>query len=202
MTLRRFLADERGATAAEFALILPLMLVFLLGMTDVGFYMYQLNQTEKAAQMGVRYAAVSNFVASDLATRNYIGSTACGGTLAAGDTICAAALSPVSCGSSGDCTCTGNCPALTRNADAFNGVLARVKAIAPWVQATNVKVEYRGSGLGFAGDPDVQIAPIVTVKLQNLTYRPLSAFVLPVSVAFPMIVRSVTMEDARGTRSN
>lgn len=201
MIVRRFLGDRSAATAAEFALLLPLMVLFLLGLIDVGMYGWRINQAEKAAQMGVRAAVVTNVVASDLASATYVGNTACGATLTAGDTICAAALGTVSCGNAGSCTGTTPYPGLTRDGTAFTTVANRVRAIAPWVPLTSIKVEYKGSGLGYAGDPAMDIAPVVSVKLTSLSIRPLSGFLFGTSVALPTITRSLTMEDGKGAQS-
>ena len=203
MSLTRFLRDTRAATAAEFALIVPVMLVFLLGIIDVGIYAWRFNEAEKAAQMGLRYAVVTDLVASALPTTTYVGTTCNGTAITAGDTICAEALGKITCGSAGSCVCTtAPCPALTRNAAAFDNIAARVRAIAPWVRTSSIKVEYSGSGLGFAGDPTIAMAPIVTIKLENMNIRPISGFVFGASVGLPTILRSLTMEDGRGTRSN
>ena len=144
MTWRRFHCDERGTTAAEFALILPVMLLLLLGVIDTGMYTWRLNQAEKAAQMGVRYAVVTDVVASGLGTANYVGNTSCGAALTAGDPICAAALNKVVCSDTGNCTCSpagAACPSsLTRDSTAFSNIVNRVRSFAPWVTASNVKV--------------------------------------------------------------
>ena len=204
MTWRQFCCEERGTTAAEFALVLPVMLLLLLGVIDTGMYSWRINQAEKAAQMGARYAVVTNAVASGLASENYVGKTACGSALTAGDTICAAALGKLLCTSAGNCACvTAPCPSsLTRDTAAFDNVLARVRAMAPWVTAANVKIEYTGSGLGYAGDPDLSIAPLVTVRLEGMTYQPISGVILGGNFALPAIGRSLTMEDGKGARSN
>lgn len=204
MSARRLFRDERGTTAAEFALILPVMLLLLLGVIDTGMYTWRINQAEKAAQMGVRYAVVTNLVASGLASEDYVDATSCGATLTAGDTICAAALGKLLCSSTGNCTCaTSPCPgSLTRDTAAFDNVVARVRAMAPWVTAANVKIEYTGSGLGYAGDPDLSIAPLVTVRLEGMTYQPISGVIVGGSFQLPAIGRSLTMEDGKGARSN
>ena len=203
MSLARFLRDTRAAAAAEFALIVPVMLLFLLGIIDVGMYTWRFNEAEKAAQMGVRYAVVTNQVASALRTTTYVGTTCSGTAITAGDPICASALGKVTCGSSGSCVCTtAPCPALTRDSAAFDNIAARVRAIAPWIRTTSIKVEYSGSGLGYAGDPTIAMAPIVTVKLENMNIRPMSGFVFGASFGLPTIIRSLTMEDGRGTRAN
>lgn len=197
-----FLSETRAATAAEFALVLPLMLLFLFGIIDAGMYGWRINEAEKAAQMGARYAVVTAMVASDLSAASYIGNTKCSATLTAGDTICKAALGTLSCGSTGACTATGNNPGTARNAAAFDKIAARVRAIAPWVPVTSIKVEYTGSGLGYAGDPAIAIAPVVTVKLDSLAFKPISGFLFAAAVPLPTISRSLTLEDGKGIKSN
>ena len=59
MMLRRFRRCVSGATAAEFALVLPLLLMFMLGLIDVGRVMWTMNRAEKATQMGARYAVAT-----------------------------------------------------------------------------------------------------------------------------------------------
>ena len=203
MTLRRFLANTSGASAAEFVLVLPLLLILIFGTIDVGLYAWQLNQLEKAAQAAVRFAVVTAPVAQALTAQNYTGSTACGAALTAGDTVCAAALSATICTNSGNCACTGNCPGLARDATAFANVLARARVLAPWLTASNLRVEYRGSGLGYAGDAGMDVAPLVTVRLQGASYSPITSFIfgsLPISL--PTVERTLTMEDGQGAASN
>ena len=80
----------------------------------------------------------------------------------------------------------------------------------PVIDPANVLVEYRGSGLGFAGDPDgtkPQISPLVTVKLSStpaataLTFRPLTGFMFA-TLTMPSFSTTLTAEDLSGTQSN
>ena len=64
--LARLARDRGGASAAEFALVLPLLILFLLGIIDVGRLMWTSNQAEKATQVGVRAAVVTNAIPADL----------------------------------------------------------------------------------------------------------------------------------------
>ena len=49
---------------------------------------------------------------------------------------------------------------------AFDTIVTRMGYMKPDIAASNVRVSYRGSGLGFAGDPNgMEIAPLVTVEL-------------------------------------
>ena len=54
--VRAFMRETGAAGAAEFALILPLFLLFLLGIIDAGRYAWAFNQAEKATQVGARWA--------------------------------------------------------------------------------------------------------------------------------------------------
>lgn len=198
--LRSLLRDTRAATAAEFALVLPVALLFLFGIIDVGRYTWQIDQAEKAAQMGARFAVVTGMVEGGLTSATYVGDTHCGAALTAGDPICAAALGKVSC-SSTSCTCTtAPCPTTSFQGTAFTNILARIRAFAPSVAAANVTVEYSGSGLGFAADPTIAAAPIVTVSLHDMTFHAFS--LLGTGFTMPTISRSQTLEDGVGTQSN
>ena len=198
---RSFLRDTRAASAAEFVLVLPLLTLVVFATIDAGWYAWQINLAEKATQAGARMAVVTDPVASGLATEDY--NTATYG-LTQGDTIPVTALGLLTCKGS-SCTCTtAPCPAtLTFNTGAFNAIVGRMQAYDSSVKAANVVVEYRGSGLGFAGDPaGMQIAPLVTVRLQNMRMNALSSFVWKAAINLPDFAYSLTMEDGSGSNSN
>lgn len=50
--------SESGQAAVEFALVLPLLLVFLLGVVDFGFAFTTWNDSQHLANSGARFAAV------------------------------------------------------------------------------------------------------------------------------------------------
>ena len=52
-------------------MVLPLLILFLFGIIDVGRYMWTLNQVEKATQMGARMAVVTTWSPTGLANQNY-----------------------------------------------------------------------------------------------------------------------------------
>ena len=201
-TLRRFSRDERGGTAAEYALLVPVILLIFFTIFDVGAYGFAINLGEKSTQMGARMAVVSDSVDSAMKDYEFVGQTVGGVTYTQGDRIQASALGVETCTSSG-CTCAPACPwTPSHDANAFNRILARVQRIYPAAQAANLVVEYRGSGLGYAGDPaGMDIAPITTVKLQNMTYSPMALSVFRSAVRLPSFAYSLTAEDASGTVS-
>ncbi len=49
---------QAGATAVEFALVLPLLLTFLLGIIDLSRMLYTWNAAHEAARAGARFAVV------------------------------------------------------------------------------------------------------------------------------------------------
>lgn len=199
--LTRFRRDQRGSVA-EFALVLPLAVLFLLGLVDAGRFLYEVNRHEKATQAGARFAVVTNPVLTALSGESYVGVTVGGVTLTQGDRIPAGALGLVTCTSAAACTCTtAPCPAtLTRDA-AFTNLVARMSLIDPSVSSANVIVEYRGSGLGYAGDPNgMDIAPLVTVRLTGITFEPFLLFGGDINLS--SFSYTLTMEDGQGTGSN
>lgn len=202
MTLSRLVSNKSGATAAEFALVLPAALLILFGIIDVGRYAWQLNEYEKATQMATRMAVVTDIASVGLAADDltYVGDTACGSALVAGQRICADALGTIVCTSTG-CSCTGNCPtgAATLDATAFGLIVSRVQQFQPRVAAAQVSVEYRGSGIGFAGDPNKpEIAPVVTVRINDATYEAITLSPLGGTVRLPDFSYSLTLEDGEG----
>lgn len=202
MALSSFLRDERGM-AAEFALVVPLLLLFLLGTIDVGFYAYTINRAEKATQIGARWAAVTNPLAQEIRSADYtnvlVGTT----VVRQGDRIPAGALGLLTCTSTG-CTCTtAPCPGTTFDSAAFNALRDRMQQILPAITDANIVVEYSGAGLGFAGDPNgPDVAPLITVRLQNMTYSPIALSPLGASTGLPDFAYSLTAEDSDGTVSN
>jgi Flp pilus assembly protein TadG len=191
--LKRLFLDRKAASAAEFALVLPLLLIFLLGIIDAGRYMWSINRAEKAAQMGVRMAVVTDYVSSTIGA-NYIGQC----SLNAGDPIPASCSSTVTCNNPGTVSCSSG----TANAAAFNRVLQRMQLFMPELQASKVEIIYSPSGLGYAGNPNgPDLAPLVTVRLSGLTFQPMIFLALG-SIGLPEVRSSLTFEDGQGSLSN
>lgn len=202
--LIHLLRNPDGAAGAEFALVVNLLLIFMFSIVDGGRYLWELNQAEKATQAGVRFAAVTDVLPGGFVDYNYVGRSVGGKTLAQGDRIPASALTKMVCTSTG-CACVsgGTCPdAGTFNATSFARIVTRMKAMYPPIAATNVRVEYTGSGLGYAGDPGgMDIAPIVSVSLTGMQFRPITTLSMA-AVNLPVIRASLTAEDSAGSLSN
>ncbi|ALE16859.1 hypothetical protein AMC99_01567 [Altererythrobacter epoxidivorans] len=203
-TIQAFVKDE-GGFAAEFALVLPLLLLFVLGTIDIGLYSWRLNQAEKATQIGARWAIVTNPVVPELATISMVNSTVAGSTVAQGDRIPKMNFD-ITCDDSG-CTCAGSdCGTLgtiSRDGTAFDSVAGRIQDIAPFAEDGDIEIVYSGSGLGFAGDPNgPDIVPFVTVRINDVEYSPLTLFVFGGTVDLGDFSYTMTLEDASGTSSN
>jgi hypothetical protein len=184
-------------------MVLPLLILFLLGIIDGGRYLWEINKAEKATQVGARVAVVTDVLSSGLAGQDYIGV----GGLTQGDIIPASALGKLTCTSAGCCVpasqCAGTYPAVgTFNTANFNRIVQRMQYMKSNIAASNVKVSYQGSGLGYAGDPQgMDVSPLVTVELSGLKFRPLVLF-NAVVVDLPTIRSTLTAEDSSGTQSN
>ncbi|MFM5949599.1 MAG: TadE family protein [Novosphingobium sp.] len=213
--LRNFVLGESGAAAAEFALILPVALLFLLGTIDIGRYFWAINEGEKAVQMGARYAVATKVITPGLNDVSYVGFTCPAGQLKAGETICREALGTISCSGTGNsvsCNCTedptggaASCPDLgTPRTEAFNAIVRRMQVVDERIAPGNVRVSYSGSGLGFAGDPATdsnddplsEISPVTTVEIRGLSFRSIS--LLGYGITLPDFRYSLTLEDGDG----
>jgi len=202
--------NDQGAAATEFAMVLPLLLILLLGTIDVGRFLWAVNRAEKATQVGARMAVVTTALSPDLITADFAS-----GSLPAGSLIPADALGKVQCDSDG-CECTVDpCPFSTGAvASTFDSVLvARMKDIMPEIEADNVRVSYSGSGFGYAGSPvsspgggsappeAMEISPLITVSLTDLQFRPITTLLLA-EVNLPEFASTLPAEDASGSYSN
>ena len=206
--MQNFLKNSRGASAAEFALVLPAALLLLFGVIDTGRYAWQLNQYEKAVQLGARYAVATQIVPGALNSGDFSGQTCDGVAISAGDTICAEAMQTITCTSAG-CSCSGTgglCFSGNFNSTAFGNIVNRMRVATPRIAASDVRVSYAGSGIGYVGDPAVDdadqpladVAPIVTVSLTNMRYQPITLTLVGVNVPYPNFSYSLTLEDGDG----
>ena len=211
MIARRLLADRGGSGAAEFALVLPLLIAFLLGSVDLARFLWECNRAEKATQAGARYAIVTDIVPAGLATYSFTVSDG----LLQGSVVPQANFAGASCVSTAvtgtdataiSCSCIGgSCPWLgTANVAAFNRIATRMRLIYPRLTAANVEVRYEYSGLGFAGDPNgADVAPLVAVRLRNVSFQPLLfSFFRTNSISLPAFSASLTLEDGSGNVAN
>lgn len=163
----QFSKNQKGATAAEFTMVFAIFWLLFMTIFDFGRMLFDFNKAAKATELGVRLAVVSDIVATGL--QGYDGLGAAGGN---GLPVPIAAINPnpVICNSDG---CNGYGPLDTA---AFNLILSRMQALDSHIQAENLEIIYQHIGLGFSGNPfGPDIAPLVTVRLRNMTFD----FILP-----------------------
>lgn len=171
----RLVRNERGAVMVEFTIVATLLFLLTFGVVEFGYLFWQFNSAEKATQLGVRKAVVSDPVASGLSTAD------CGNANITPGTLCSAAgttsFGTITC--TGDAsfnpTCTGcaggvSCAAVSTTA--FQTIVNVMQAAFPLIQPQNVTVTYAYAGLGFAGRPGP--VPIVTVGLGISPATPMS----------------------------
>lgn len=60
-TIGRFIGETRAAALVEFTLVFPLLLVFLAGLSELGFALHQQHIVQKAVRDAARYAARTNY---------------------------------------------------------------------------------------------------------------------------------------------
>ena len=187
---------QKGSSSVEFAMVLPLLILFVLGIIDAGRLMWSYNRAEKAAMMAARYAAVTDMVPSTLASTDF--TLQANGAVPGGQSVPTSAFSSTTC-TSGSCTGSWG-----YSATAFTNVVDRVRFFMPEVTAANVQIRYENVGLGYAGDPNgPDVAPLITVSLVNLQFRPLVfAMFRRVTLPMPTVTSSVTGEDLVGNVSN
>jgi Flp pilus assembly protein TadG len=165
--VNRALRDITGSVLVEAAVVMPLFLVVALGTVDATNLFHEYQMADKAAYYGARVAAVSNPVASTVAS--YLNLT--------NPPYTAAQLANASCDTSGSCggwcfsaatgNTTGNCPSGlsytcqagsctnsgSYSSTAFTPILTAMQSVYPQLQAANVKIVYTQiDNSGFAGN--------------------------------------------------
>lgn len=189
--LKHFIRNQGGAAAAEFAVILMLLIVLTFVIMDLGYALWQWNNAEKAAQFGSRLAAISTPLAPDLATFE------CGTTATTAGQSCATGGN-----SFGIVTCTvktSTCGSYSFSQVEADRLLARMQSIFPQMQAANLVVEYEDLQLAFDG----RGSPVasVTVRIVDMTFDFLiiDGLLGMGSISMPDFRTTLTTEDLRST---
>ena len=195
------LADARGATTVEFGLVAGLLFLVLFAIADLGFAFWQWSSASKALQLGVRLAAVSDPVSSDLKTMTGLSETVFDGdAMPYYQRVCSGASRSCSSGTFDQTALNtlvygrGNasCPATAQAFPPMCQIFSRIKP-------ENVVIEYVHTGLGYAGRPGGPI-PTVRLSLTGLNYQFItlnSLLGLP-AISMSGLLASATAEDLAG----
>lgn len=161
VALRRFVRQESGAAMLEYAIVLPLFLLLILGIIDFGRYSGNFVMVQKALERGARIAAVRPAVCAGVPQTHVRAPVGAGEIPPKFGTSCSAGTV---CENPGPITC----PLDTNNATGAE-IWNRIAAVMPnGVTATQVSVSYAyDPNLGFVGGPYV---PLVTVELTTATF--------------------------------
>lgn len=199
--------DNRGAAMTEFAVIGPLIILFVLAIIELSTALWSWNAAAKAAQYGARLAATSSPVAADLDSFAAASSSCTSGINCPGDPL--PYFNVVCSGASGVCTGGGgalDAAALNwivRGTDgACNSAIGRqgMCDIYGRIAPANVSITYENTGIGFVGNPS-GATPSITVRVQGLTFATpiLGFFSGLLNIAMPPFTTTVMAEDMRST---
>ncbi len=136
---------REGATAMEFAMILPVLLLLTLGALEIGLIMFDFHKVSEATRRGLRTALINDTIIDlgDLDT------------------------TPIPCTGSGGVSCSGGS---VDNSGSFDAIVAAMQAVTPRITGDNVIVTYSDSGLDISGTGETT-TPLVTVEVTGLAYE-------------------------------
>lgn len=201
---RRFWRDQSGISFLEGIIVLPLVLLVIAVMVELGFAVFQWNQTVKALQLGARLAIVSDPLVDTggsqwAALTNY-------GTTPAGEPVPDTNVS-ASCGAGMSETCVSdelnrliygvaNDGSIDSNCAPGEGLMPGMCDFNIKLRPSHVWVTYQRSGLGYVGRP---LGPVLTVTIGTsglgLDLPLLGALIGLDGIAIPAHPVSVTSED-------
>jgi Flp pilus assembly protein TadG len=217
----RLMRDQDGGPLVEAAILIPFLFVFLLGSVDLLNAFNQWNQATKAVEVGARIAAVSDPVSNGLTNlpNAVVNVATCptspSETCQYGDPM---PSFQITCdGKAGTCNCTGTCTGITSGTTDYDAAAMNLIVfgrdgkgkcgdttsyyttgmcdVFPTITASNVKVVYAQTGLGYAGRV-VGPVPTITVSLQGLPFQFffLNGLLGFLNVTMPALTTTITGE--------
>ncbi|MEO5337543.1 MAG: pilus assembly protein [Magnetospirillum sp. WYHS-4] len=105
--IRRWVGNERGASAVEFALLAPTLLVVAMGVIDLGLGMFHKMELAGAARAGAQYAILKGYSSSTIQTVVQ-GSTNLTGITVVSSRSCECSNGSTPSGTAPSCTCSGS----------------------------------------------------------------------------------------------
>ena len=105
MLKSRRIRGERGASAVEFALVLPILMVVVLGIANLGFVFAQQISLNNSARQGARYAVVDGRTCTQIIDETRLNAATIGMT---GSDVPSPSIVPACSGSSKPCAGTAS----------------------------------------------------------------------------------------------
>lgn len=176
--LQRLKRCEAGAALIEAALVLPMLLLLVFGLADISLYYWTQARAEKAVQLGVRRAIVSDPVAvgpgldrseSEAWWEGLPPGLRCFPSRG-GAGPCPAFS--VTCVVGSGCRCPGGGCRFSFGEARLAPILGAMRAVLPDLRPENVQIAYATNGLGYVGRP-LPVPVDVTISLVGLSYRSL-----------------------------
>jgi Flp pilus assembly protein TadG len=205
--MRTWRRNDSGAVFAEFAVLLPLIVLVVCGSIDFLNAFYQWNAAAKAVEVGARIAIVSDPVATNLnnlSNQAVLNGLRPGNPLPSFLVVCR----------NGACSCTGTCTGLAPNSfdsvamdriifgrgshtcgDATSYYASGMCDVFSSITPANVVVTYHQTGLGYAGRPGGPL-PTIAVSLVDMYFQ--FFFLTPllgVNIRIPPMTTTMTAED-------
>lgn len=182
---RHFFGDESGISLLEGLLVFPLILLTFSAFVEFTYAMHQWNQTVKAAQLGARFASVSDPITKDPISHT-TGSFALDYAVNKPGEATPEVITSATCDGANPVDC--NDAELARLVD-------RMKAFNNRIKLANVQVTYQRSGLGYVGRPNGPVVTI-TVELRNVSLlMPIMNGLLGADFDVPPSKAAITSED-------
>ena len=186
-----FFPAEYGVALAEALIVFPIMTLAVAVCMEFTFVMYQWNSAAKAMQLGVRRLIVSDPVT----TGNLFRDTFASDPTKGGELIPADSTVKLVCGANA-APCDADMLDWLLDGAGAGTMWRGLNAYYPSIEASDIRVTYERSGLGYHGRPT---GPVVTVRLEmvagptNLLF--LGFFLDIASFTFPPFTVTATSED-------
>ena len=143
----RLFRDTAGSTAVTFAILLPVLVTFSLGILEFTLIIFDYQRAAEATRVGARIVSISDPIA---------------------DVSGFSTGSSVTCSSGGGSVLCGGEAAAT--ASVFDTLIAEMSALHSGIQADNVEILYEDSGLGDPTTPG-GILPLITLRLVGMEHQ-------------------------------
>jgi hypothetical protein len=153
-----FLKARDGSTTIEFVVVFLAFIGIMFFVIEVTLYMFFLASLEKAAEAGVRRAAISDPLVNISLVNERAGNSVRYGARCTSSTCRRWNGRPPGCGPNRQ-PCGG---------DDFDRILAEMRRFNGQITANNVSITYSYTGIGFAGGP---AAPMVTATVSCVPFQ-------------------------------